>query len=99
MRLFERIGIRLPIIQAPMAGTSTPALAAAVAEAGALGSIGVGNGDAEAARTQIAALRDATSHPINVNLFCHAPARRDRDLEQAWIARLAPRFESFGAAP
>jgi nitronate monooxygenase len=35
----ERLKIETPIIQAPMAGTSTPALAAAVSNAGALGSI------------------------------------------------------------
>ena len=38
--LLERIGMAVPIIQAPMAGTSTPQMAAAVANAGGLGSIG-----------------------------------------------------------
>jgi nitronate monooxygenase len=99
MKLFERIGIRLPIIQAPMAGTSTPALAAAVTQAGALGSIGVGNVTAKGARAQIAAIRAFTGGPINVNLFCHAPPRRDAAREQAWIAQLAPLFERFGSAP
>ena len=46
--LCERLGIRLPIIQAPMAGVSSPAMAAAVANAGALGSIGVGATNADA---------------------------------------------------
>ena len=40
--LLEKIGIELPIIQAPMAGVSTPDMAAAVSNAGGLGSIGVG---------------------------------------------------------
>ena len=40
--LLKKIGIELPIVQAPMAGVSTPALAAAVSNAGGLGSIGVG---------------------------------------------------------
>jgi nitronate monooxygenase len=40
--LLDLLGIRLPIIQAPMAGVSSPAMAAAVTEAGALGSIGIG---------------------------------------------------------
>ena len=40
--LLKRIGVDLPIIQAPMAGTSTPEMAAAVSNAGALGSIAVG---------------------------------------------------------
>ncbi|MBN9116415.1 MAG: nitronate monooxygenase, partial [Pandoraea sp.] len=38
--LIERLGLSTPIVQAPMAGTSTPALAAAVSNAGGLGSIG-----------------------------------------------------------
>ena len=40
--LLEKLGIDLPIIQAPMAGVSTPEMAAAVSNAGGLGSIGVG---------------------------------------------------------
>jgi nitronate monooxygenase len=46
MTLLETLGIDLPIIQAPMAGVSSPELAAAVSNAGALGSIGVGAVDA-----------------------------------------------------
>ncbi|EPA8428797.1 nitronate monooxygenase, partial [Escherichia coli] len=40
--LCERLNIAYPIIQAPMAGVSTPEMAAAVSNAGALGSISVG---------------------------------------------------------
>ncbi len=47
--LLRQLGIRTPIIQAPMAGVSTPALAAAVTNAGGLGSLGVGAMDAEGA--------------------------------------------------
>ena len=47
----NRLGVKFPIIQAPMAGVSTHAMAAAVSNAGGLGSIGVGNVDAGAART------------------------------------------------
>ena len=56
-------GIPLPIVQAPMAGVSCPALAAAVAEAGGLGSIALGAGDAEAAARQIRDLRARTNRP------------------------------------
>ena len=69
--LLRRLGIALPIIQAPMAGTSTPALAAAVTNAGALGSIGVGAVNADGARSMIAALKAQTAGPFNVNVFCH----------------------------
>lgn len=40
--LCEKLNIAYPIIQAPMAGVSTPEMAAAVTNAGALGSISVG---------------------------------------------------------
>ncbi len=97
--LLAKLGINLPIIQAPMAGISTPALAAAVSNAGGLGSIGVGNVDAETARGMIAAVRAATNRPFNVNVFCHAPAIADPVREAAWLARLAPHFSRFGAKP
>ncbi|NSX13176.1 nitronate monooxygenase [Cupriavidus taiwanensis] len=97
--LLRRLGIRTPIIQAPMAGVSTPALAAAVTNAGGLGSLGVGAMDAEAARKAIRETRALTSGPFNVNVFCHAPALADAAREQAWLAYLAPRFAEFGATP
>lgn len=95
----ERIGISLPIIQAPMAGTSTPAMAAAVTNAGGLGSIGVAAIDAEKTRCMIAAIRAETSGPFNVNVFCHKPAVARPEIERAWLARLAPIFARYDATP
>lgn len=97
MNLLERIGMSLPIIQAPMAGVSTPDLAAAVTEAGGLGSIAVGAVDAAHARVMIDAVRSRTRGPFNVNVFCHKPAVADREREQAWLKALAPVFARFGA--
>lgn len=94
-----RLGMRHPIIQAPMAGTSTPALAAAVTEAGGLGSLGIGASGTEQARQQIVQTRALTSGAFNVNLFCHRPARADAQREAAWLAHLAPEFARFGATP
>jgi nitronate monooxygenase len=51
--LLDLIGIDLPIVQAPMAGTSPPAMAAAVANAGALGSLGVGAAKMIAAKPRV----------------------------------------------
>jgi nitronate monooxygenase len=42
MSLLEQLGIKLPILLAPMAGVSTPLLAAEVSNQGALGSLGLG---------------------------------------------------------
>ena len=99
MTLLDILGIELPIIQAPMAGVSTAAMAAAVSNAGALGSIGVGATDAAGARRMIAAVRERSRRPLNVNVFCHQPARADRAIEAAWLEHLRPLFARFGAQP
>jgi nitronate monooxygenase len=95
--LLERLGLGVPIIQAPMAGTSTPALACAVSNAGGLGSIAIGHLDVAAASADIAQVQAGTNRAFGVNVFCHAPAARDPAREAAWLARLAPVFANFGA--
>lgn len=97
--LLQRLGLSIPVFQAPMAGVATPALAAAVSNAGGLGGLGLGAGDAGAARTAIAETRARTERAFCVNVFCHKPAVRDAAREAAWIRRLAPRFALFGAEP
>lgn len=97
--LLEKLEVELPIIQAPMAGVSTPEMAAAVSNAGGLGSIGVGAVDANSARQMIVATQQLTSKPINVNVFCHRPAVPDLAKESAWIALLSSRFAEFNAEP
>ncbi len=99
MKLLDLLAIDLPIIQAPMAGVSSPALAAAVSNAGALGSIAVGATDAEGARRMIAAVRERSGRSLNVNVFCHQPAKADSLVEAAWLEHLRPHFERFGAKP
>jgi len=75
--LLRRLGIDHPIIQAPMAGgPSTPALVAAVSEAGALGSFAGGYLPPEAIRSAIQEIRRLTGRPFGVNLFVPEPARR-----------------------
>ncbi|HEU5433656.1 MAG TPA: nitronate monooxygenase [Thermomicrobiales bacterium] len=95
----RKLGIELPIIQAPMAGVSTPEMAAAVSNAGGVGSIGVGAVDAHATRQMIAAVRARTGRPFQVNVFCHRPAAVDAVREASWLARLAPEFARHGAQP
>jgi nitronate monooxygenase len=68
----ELLGIAHPVIQAPMSGFTPPALAAAVCNAGGLGSIGCATLPTAAAREQVAALRQATNRPFNLNFFVHA---------------------------
>lgn len=97
--LVEQLGLRFPIIQAPMAGVSTPALAAAVSNAGGLGSLGVAAMDTAAAQQAIVATRALTDKPFGVNLFCHLPARRDAACEAAWLQYLTPLFNHYDAEP
>jgi nitronate monooxygenase len=99
MTILECLGLDLPIIQAPMAGVSTPSLAAAVSNSGALGSIGVGAVDAAGARAMIGELRALTDSAFNVNLFVHASPQRDPAAERDWLNDLSPLFAEFGARP
>ena len=99
MSLLEKIGITQPIVQAPMAGVSTPELAAAVCEAGALGSLGLAAVDAAGARAMIVQVRQRTARPLNVNLFVHTPAEPSPAREAAWLSAMAPLFREFGTEP
>lgn len=70
--------ISVPIIQAPMAGgVSTPALAAAVSNAGGLGFLAGGYKKAEEMREEIVAVRELTDKPFGVNVF--VPSEEDVD--------------------
>jgi nitronate monooxygenase len=97
--LLRRLEVALPIVQAPMAGVSTPALAAAVCEAGGLGGIAVGAIRADEARAMIAAVRGRTLRPFVVNVFCHRPPVADARRDAAWLAALTPAFARHGAVP
>lgn len=89
------IDVPYPIVQAPMAGTSTPELAAAVSNAGGLGSLGLGGSSVAQAQEWIEQTRRLTSQPFNVNLFCHQPAISDDVIEADWLSYLAPYFAEF----
>ena len=99
VKLLELLEIDAPIIQAPMAGVSTPEMAAAVSNAGALGSIGVGATNAAGAQQMITAFRARSRRSLHVNVFCHAPARADHARESRWLDLLRPQFARFGATP
>ncbi len=98
-RLLDLLGIDLPIIQAPMAGVSTPHLAAEVSNSGGLGSLGLGASNVEAAREMVQKTRAGTTRAFNVNLFCHASACRDANKEAQWLARLSSEFRRHDQAP
>jgi nitronate monooxygenase len=63
------LGVRYPVVQAPMAFVAPPSLAAAVSEAGALGSVAGGGLSPDELRAAIGEVRAATSASFAVNLF------------------------------
>ncbi len=65
--LCDLVGIEVPIIQAGMSIFTSPALAAAVSNAGALGSLGAWNRPTDQLRRELAELRDLTECPFAVN--------------------------------
>jgi nitronate monooxygenase len=76
--LLHALQVRLPIIQAPMAGgPDTPALAAAVSNAGGLGSLGCAYLSPEQIDAVVAATRTLTAQPFGLNLFVRADAPAD----------------------
>ena len=65
--LTQRLKLKFPIIQAPMGIVTTPALAAAVSNAGGLGGIGMWGLPAEEAARRIAGFRQLSGGSLNVN--------------------------------
>lgn len=98
-RLLDLLGVELPIIQTPMAGANGSAMAIAVCEAGGLGSLPCAMLDAAKVRAEIGTIRQRTGKPINVNFFCHAPAKSDPARDAAWKLRLAPYYSELGLDP
>src|ERR1700757_4284799 len=72
-RFCERVGVELPIIQAPMGGAAGPALAAAVSNAGGLGMLVPWRADLDTVRRQIREIRALTARPFGVNLNLEFP--------------------------
>ena len=99
-RLTELLGIRYPIVQAPMAGgPSTVELAVAVSEAGGLGSIAAAIMSPEDLRGAIRAVRQQTSQPFAVNVFASLPSvDADPDALRAVQNTLARHRERLGLA-
>jgi nitronate monooxygenase len=88
----ETLGLALPIVQAPMAGgPDTPELAAAVSEAGGLGSLGCAYASGERIDEAVASVRRQTQRPFALNLF----VRDDPPDDAEATARVAPVLAAF----
>jgi len=87
-------GLDLPIVQAPLAGgASTPALAAAVCEAGGLGFLAAGYKTADAVRADLATLRGLTERPFGLNIFAPPGHTPDDEAVRAYASRLCDEGE------
>ncbi len=93
----RRLGVRHPIVAAPMAGAAGPALAIAAARAGALGSLPCALLSPEQMHAQTAAFRAAVQAPVNLNFFCHDMP--DTPDERAWHVALAPYYTAYHVSP
>ncbi len=101
----DRFGLRLPILEAPMAGACPPALAAAVANAGGMGAMGAVLTKPEGIGEWVSQFRAASNGSLQLNLWIPDPApERDSDAEAGVRAFLsqwgpAPPPEAADAAP
>ena len=76
--LTRRLGVELPLMQAPLGGgPGTPALTAAASGAGCLGMLGAGYLDPPEVRSAARLVKEQTSRPFGVNLFLAPPAAAD----------------------
>lgn len=98
--LTKRLGVAYPIVQAPLAGGGdTPALVAAVCEAGGLGFIGAAYLTPEQIGEASRKVRAQTSRPFGINLFAPVPVPDPPADPQPALERVAPYFAELGLPP
>ncbi|TDU32682.1 nitronate monooxygenase [Panacagrimonas perspica] len=98
-RITELFGVELPIIQAPMAGATTPEMVIAVSEAGGLGSLPGAMLSVDQMRAALDRIRAATRRPVNLNFFVHANPQPDAEAQAKWTTALAPYYRELGLDP
>ncbi|AOW11773.1 2-nitropropane dioxygenase [Hydrogenophaga crassostreae] len=95
-QLTSLLNIEHPLVQAPMAGVQGSALALAVSDTGALGSLPCAMLTPEALTNELKTLRASTSRPVSLNFFCHATPEPDAARDAAWRETLAPYYAEAG---
>lgn len=98
-RATELFGVALPLLQAPMAGSSGVDLAVAVAQAGGLGALPCAMLGPDDIRASVGVFRQRVRAPVNLNFFVHAPPAEDAARDRAWAARLSSYYAELGAEP
>ena len=96
----QRLTLSNPIIQAPMAGGGdTPALVAAVSNAGGLGCIGAAYSTPAQIHDLSRAVRSQTTRPFGINLFAPVSSEHPSTHVDAVLALLAPYYDELGIDP
>lgn len=95
-RLLELLKLELPIIQAPMAGSDSVALARSVSSTGALGSLACALLDADGIREAARAIRQDMSRPFNLNFFCHTLELPSSFAKERWKNFLRSHYDRLG---
>jgi nitronate monooxygenase len=92
-RLLDLLELDLPIIQAPMAGSDSVALAQSVCSAGGLGSLACALLSVNHIRDAAHAIRQHTQRPFNLNFFCHTMDVPDSAAKEKWKSFLRSHYE------
>ncbi len=92
--LCTRLGISVPLIQAPMAGAQGSALALAVSGAGGLGSLPSAMLAVDPLRAELQKLQQS-GLPYNVNFFAHTSPAPDPARDAVWREALAPYYAEY----
>src|SRR3954464_13712612 len=97
----DRLNLKWPILQAPMGWLSTPALAAAVSNAGGLGGLGMWGYSAEEAERRIAGFRQLSGGSLNVNYPLWPEPGTPPGVSEPMRARLQAHFDAsrLGTVP
>jgi nitronate monooxygenase len=97
----ERLKLKWPILQAPMGWLSTPALAAAVSNAGGLGGIGTWGFSAQDAQRCIAGFRQQSGGSLNVNYPLWPEPKIGPEVSEPMRTRLQAFYDTknLGAVP
>src|SRR5262249_33327826 len=94
--LTERLKLKFPIMLAPMGIITTPALAAAVSNAGGLGGIGMWGLTAEEAARHIAGFRQLSPGSLNVNYPLWPEPSFTAEASEAMRRHLQPHYDAKG---
>ncbi len=97
--LLELLDIKLPIIQAPLAGANGSAMAIGASRAGALGSLPCAMLDATAADNEVTSIAQAAGNIFNLNFFCHTAPQADAVRDTRWRETLARYYTELDLDP